>query len=199
FGFLEVSGPWVVVGWVGFIGGVTTFERRLFAGVTIIRPTPSDRGGRGESGGGAKTPSPKRRFDVPRAQPAREHLHRQALELHRAARPGRPARGRQTARRDRRPAGPHTRWTPPHFGEPAAPIAIAVAGAGRRPVLVVATAHGVGDLRFQGFLHDLTYRELEELGTSIAVSDALAQQLIKLLARPLRCRYSRRHGDASSC
>src|SRR5207253_7106000 len=31
------------------------------------------------------------------------------------------------------------------------------------------------------------------------VGDALGQQLIKLLARPLRCRYSRGHGDASSC
>src|SRR6059036_1618154 len=140
----------------------------------------------------------ERRFDVPCAQPAREHLHRQALELRRAARQAGPHAGdkRLDAIGDLRDP---ILDGPLRTGEPAAPIAIAVAGAGRRPVLVVAAAHGVGDLRFQGFLHDLTYRELEELGASIAVSDALAQQLIKLLARPLRCRYSRRHGDASSC
>src|SRR5207302_4224575 len=84
-------------------------------------------------------------------------------------------------------------------GEPAAAIAIAVAGARRRPVLGVAAAHGGGDLRFQRLLHDLPYGQLQQFGASIAVGDALGQLLIKLLARPLRCRYSRGHGDASSC
>jgi hypothetical protein len=41
--------------------------------------------------------------------------------------------------------------------------------------------------------------KLDQLGTGVALGHALGQQLVKLLARPLRCRYSRGHGDASSC
>src|SRR5205807_8934806 len=52
---------------------------------------------------------------------------------------------------------------------------------------------------FQRLRHDLPYGQLQQFGVGIAVGDALGQQLIKLLARPLRCRYSRGHGDASSC
>src|SRR5437867_8044149 len=139
-----------------------------------------------------------RRFDVPRAQPTREPLYRQALELRCAARQAGPY-----ARRERLGAIGHLRHAildgPLRGGEPAAAIAIAVAGAGRRPILVVAAAHRGGDLRFQRLLHDLAHGQLQQFGARIAVGDALAQQLIKLLARPLRCRYSSGHGDASSC
>src|SRR5262249_1520154 len=41
--------------------------------------------------------------------------------------------------------------------------------------------------------------QLQQLGAGVAIGHALRQQLIKLLARPLGCRYSRGHGDASSC
>src|SRR5262249_22728532 len=75
----------------------------------------------------------------------------------------------------------------------------AVPGAGRCSVLVVAAAHGLSALGFQCFLHDLPHGQLQQFSARIAVGHTLGQQLIKLLARPLRCRYSRGHGDASSC
>src|SRR5262249_53334855 len=54
-------------------------------------------------------------------------------------------------------------------------------------------------LGFQRFLDDLSDGEFQELGARVAIGDARRQQLIKLLACPLRGRYSRLHGDASSC
>jgi hypothetical protein len=77
---------------------------------------------------------------------------------------------------------------------------VAIAGARLGAVLVVPAADGLGHLRLQRFLHDLAHGQLEQLGAGVAVGHALALQLLKLLARPLRCRYSSRgHGDASSC
>jgi len=78
------------------------------------------------------------------AQPPRKHLHRQALELRRAPRQAGPPAGRERlgAIGDLRHAVLDGSLG---GGEPAAAIAIAVAGAGRRPVLVVAAAHGLGD------------------------------------------------------
>src|SRR5439155_906823 len=144
----------------------------------------------------------ERRFDVPRAQPPREHLHRQALELRRATRQAGPHTGdkRLDPISDLRDA---ILDRPLGGGEPAAAIAIAVAGARRRPVLVVAAAHGVGDLRFQRLLHDLPYGQLQQFGAGIAVGDALGQQLIKLLALrqhtpPHGYTMSRRRGGSGS-
>ena len=104
------------------------------------------------------TPSAARRSAI--VFNPREHLHRQALELRRAAREAGSHAGREWLG-----AIGHL-W---HAildeslgdGEPAAAIAIAVADAGRRPVLVVTAALRPGDLRFQCFLHDLPHRELE--------------------------------------
>src|SRR5215831_12957177 len=62
-----------------------------------------------------------------------------------------------------------------------------------------AFAGRLSDLGFQCFLHDLPHGQLQQFSARIAVGHTLGQQLIKLLARPLRCRYSRGHGDASSC
>src|SRR6266581_812057 len=69
----------------------------------------------------------------------------------------------------------------------------------RRPVLVVAAAHRLGDLGLQRLLDDLPDGELDQFAPRVALSDALGQQLVELLACPLRGRYSRLHGDASSC
>ncbi len=41
--------------------------------------------------------------------------------------------------------------------------------------------------------------ELDEFAPRVAPGDTVSQQLIELLACPLRGRYSRLHGDASSC
>jgi len=137
-------------------------------------------------------------FDVPRAQPAGIHLDGELLELRRP--PGHP--------------GPHPRHerlgTIRHLGhavvdrafgraQSSAPIAIAIAGARRRAVLVVAATHRVGDLRLQGFLDDLPHGELDQFAARVPFADALRQQLVELLACPFRGRYSRLHGDASSC
>jgi hypothetical protein len=40
---------------------------------------------------------------------------------------------------------------------------------------------------------------LDQFAPRVAFSDTLGQQLVELLACPLRGRYSRLHGDASSC
>jgi len=138
------------------------------------------------------------RFDVPRAQAAGERLHRQALQL------GRPPRqpGPHARRKRLGPIG-HLRNAildrALGRAQPAPPIAVSVPRAGGGPILVVLAPHRLGHLGLQRFLYDLAHRELEQLRTGVAVGHALAQQLIKLLARPLRCRYSRGHGDASSC
>src|SRR5207245_9228167 len=66
-------------------------------------------------------------------------------------------------------------------------------------VLVVAAAERLAHLGFQRFLDDLADRELEELGPRVAVGHAVREQLMELLACPLRGRYSRGHGEACSC
>src|SRR5213076_3629589 len=83
--------------------------------------------------------------------------------------------------------------------QPSAPVAVAIAGTRAGAALVVPAAHGLSHLGFQRFLDDLPDRELDQLAPRVALSDALGQQLIELLACPLRGRYSRLHGDASSC
>src|SRR6267143_938534 len=82
---------------------------------------------------------------------------------------------------------------------PAAPVAVPIAGARAGAVLVVPAAHGLGHLGFQRFLDDLPDRELDQFAPRVALGDTLSQQLTELLACPLRGRYSRLHGDASSC
>src|SRR5262249_48836434 len=77
------------------------------------------------------------------------------------------------------------------------PIAIAPAGFGT--ALVVATAECLAHLGLQRFFDDLTDGQLQQFRAGIAVGDARRQQLIELLVCPLRGRYSRLHGDASSC
>src|SRR5207247_3946531 len=80
-----------------------------------------------------------------------------------------------------------------------APVAVAIAGTRAGAALVVPAAHGLGHLGFQRFLDDLPDRELDQFAPRVALGDALGQQLTELLACPLRGRYSRLHGDASSC
>src|SRR5262245_25845465 len=60
-------------------------------------------------------------------------------------------------------------------------------------------AESVGDFGLQRLRDDLPDGELEQLGAGVAVDHARGQQLVELLACPLRGRYSRLHGDASSC
>src|SRR5206468_4377141 len=74
-----------------------------------------------------------------------------------------------------------------------------IAGTRAGAALVVPAAHGLGHLGFQRFLDDLPDRELDQFAPRVALGDALGQQLTELLACPLRGRYSRLHGDASSC
>src|SRR5207245_2167256 len=83
--------------------------------------------------------------------------------------------------------------------QPSAPVAVAIAGARAGAVLVVPAAHGLRHLGFQRFLDDLPDRELDQFAPRVALGDPLGQQLTELLACPLRGRYSRLHGDASSC
>src|SRR5262249_805071 len=85
------------------------------------------------------------------------------------------------------------------LGSPQAPPSIAVAIAAPRlgAVLVVGAAEGITHLGLERFLHDLADGELEQLGAGVAVGAPLTQQLIELLACPLRGRYSRLPGDAS--
>src|SRR2546426_8626100 len=65
--------------------------------------------------------------------------------------------------------------------------------------LVVPAAHSLRHLGFQCFLDDLPDRELHQFAPRVALGHALGQQVTELLACPLRGRYSRLHGDASSC
>ena len=138
------------------------------------------------------------RFDVPRAQPAGVHLDRELLQLRR------PARQAGAHPRDKG-LGAIGHLRHPVLdralgrAQPAAAIAIAIARARRRAVLVVAAAHGLGHLGLQRLLDDLPHRELDQFAPRVALGDALGQQLVELLACPLRGRYSRLHGDASSC
>src|SRR5437899_2975839 len=77
------------------------------------------------------------------------------------------------------------------------PIAIPAPRLGA--VLVIAAAERLAHLGLQRFLDDLPHGELEQLGAGVAVGHAVRQQLNELLACPFRGRYSRLHGDASSC
>src|SRR2546427_4835805 len=83
--------------------------------------------------------------------------------------------------------------------QPSAPVAVAIAGTRAGAALVVPAAHGLGHLGFQRFLDDLPDRELDQFAPRLALGDALGQQPTELLACPHRGRYSRLHGDASSC
>src|SRR5262249_999002 len=130
--------------------------------------------------------------------PAGEHLDRQALQL------GRPAREtgahpRDKRRRAIRDLGDAVLDRPFGRAQPTAPISVAVAGAWRGPVLLALPPHPPPDPGFQRVLHEPAPRELEQLGPGAAIGHALGEQLLKLLAGPLRCRYPRSHGDASSC
>src|SRR5712691_10580552 len=135
---------------------------------------------------------------VPGAQPARVHLDGQLLQL------GRPA-GQTGAHPgdERLGAIGHLRHAVVdgalRGAQPSAPVAVAIAGARDGAAFVVPAAHGLGHLGFQRFLDDLPDRELDQFAPRVALSDALRQQLRELLACPLRGRYSRLHGDASSC
>src|SRR5262249_51949449 len=80
-----------------------------------------------------------------------------------------------------------------------AAVAIAITGPGHGAALVIAAPDGLGDLRFQRFLDDLPDRELDQLTPRVALGDTVGEQLVQLLACSLRGRYSRLHGDASSC
>jgi hypothetical protein len=126
----------------------------------------------------------KGRLDIPRTQAAGEHLDSQALQLCRPA-------GQAGSDAGHERLGPirDLRYSilDRTLGRAQAPtpIAIAIAGARLGPVLVVPTPHRLGHLRLQRLLDDLTDRELEQLGASVAVGHALVQQLLKLLARPL--------------
>src|SRR5262245_22083293 len=60
-------------------------------------------------------------------------------------------------------------------------------------------AESVGASGLQRLRDDLPDGELEQLGAGVAVGHARGQQPVELLACPLRGRYSRLHGDASSC
>ena len=103
---------------------------------------------------------PERRLDVAGAQPPGEHLDSQALQFGRpacqpGAYPGHKRLGAIGHLRDAvldRALG---------CAQAAAPIAIPVAGARRRPVLVVVPPDRLGDLSFQRLLHDLPHGELE--------------------------------------
>jgi hypothetical protein len=81
--------------------------------------------------------------------------------------------------------------------QPAPPVAVAVAGPGSGAMLVMLPAHGLRHLGLQRLLHDLPHRQLEQFAARVAVGHALGEQLLQLLACPLRCRYPRPHGDAS--
>jgi len=83
--------------------------------------------------------------------------------------------------------------------QPPAPVTVAIAGARAGAALVVPAAHGLRHLGFQRLLDDLPDREFDQFAPRVTLDDALNQQLIELLACPLRGRYSRGHGDASSC
>src|SRR5262249_27004305 len=80
-----------------------------------------------------------------------------------------------------------------------AAVAIAITGPGHGAALVIAAPDGLGDLRFQRFLDDLPDRELDQLTPRVALGDTVGEQLVQLVACSLRGRYSRLHGDASSC
>ena len=137
-------------------------------------------------------------LNVAGAQPAGVHLQRQLFEL------GSPARQpRAHARHERLGTIGDLRHAvldrALRRAQAAPPVPIAIAGARRRAVLVVPAPHRLGDLGLQRFLHDLPHGELDQFAPRVALSDALGQQLVELLACPLRGRYSRLHGDASSC
>ena len=140
----------------------------------------------------------KGRFDVSRAQPARVHLDGQLLQLRRP-----PGQAGAHPRDKRLGAIGHLRHAVVdralRGAQPSAPVAVAVAGARAGAALVVAAPHGLGHLGFQRFLDDLPDRQLNQFAPRVALGDALHQQLVELLACPLRGRYSGLHGDASSC
>ncbi len=120
------------------------------------------------------------RFDVPRAQAARVHLDGELLELRRPAGQAGAGAGHERlgARGDlRHPVLDRA------FGGPQPGAAIAVPIAAPRLGAVFVVAH----------------RQLQQLGPRVAVGHAVGQQLSELLACPFRGRYSRLHGDASSC
>src|SRR5262249_30022605 len=132
------------------------------------------------------------------AQSAGEHLDRQALQFRRPARQA-GAHPRDKRLRAIRDLGDAVLDGPFGRAQAAAPIAIPVPGARPSPILVVLPSDRLGDLGLQRLLHDLAHGELEQLGPGVTVGYALGQQLLELLACSLRCRYSRGHGDASSC
>src|SRR4030095_2697166 len=127
-------------------------------------------------------------------------VHRPA---HRPQR-GRPAGQAGTDSRDERrgaiaPCRPAVVGGAPRGARPPAPVAVTIAGARDGAALVVPAAYGLGHLGFQGFLDDLPDSELDQVAPRVALGASLAQQFTELLACPLRGRYSRLHGDASSC
>src|SRR5439155_24395743 len=141
---------------------------------------------------------PEGGLDVPGAQSPRVHLDGEPLELGRP--PGEPGahagHERLGAIRD---LGHAVLDGALGRAQPAAAIPVSVARAGRRAGFVVASPDDFGHFGLQRFLHDLPHGQLEQLGAGLAVGYALGQQLTELLACPFGCRYSRLHGDASSC
>src|SRR6266850_1515515 len=69
--------------------------------------------------------------------------------------------------------------------------------AGLPPRWVACWGHHSGD--GPAARDDLPHGELDQFAARVIFADALRQQLVELLACPFRGRYSRLHGDASSC
>src|SRR5438093_3785267 len=100
-----------------------------------------------------------------------------------AVRPARPVRTRETkvSARSATCGTPYS-IAPSAVRSRAPPIAVAIPRPRRRSVLVVAAAHRLGDLGLQRLLDDLPDGELDQFAPRVALSDALGQQLVELLA-----------------